>query len=84
MVSAQTIFIKWNNVCLQDEVLIKLLALMGARTNFNWLRFVAVAAGSISNTLTQTMILLCELLTDEPEGGMATIPLGKNFGLSIF
>lgn len=47
---------------------------MGAKTNFNWLQFIAVAAGSISNTLTQTMILLCELLTDEPEGGMATIP----------
>lgn len=73
-VSAQTLFIKWNNVCLQEEVLIKLLALMGAKTNFNWLQFIAVAAGSISNTLTQTMILLCELLTDEPEGGMATIP----------
>lgn len=75
--TAQTLFIKWNGVCLQEIILIRLLALMEAKTSFNWLQFVAVAAGSITGTLTQTMILICELLTDEPEGGMATIPLSE-------
>ncbi|KAL0281603.1 UNVERIFIED_CONTAM: hypothetical protein PYX00_002539 [Menopon gallinae] len=84
VVSAGTVFAKWNCACLEDELLVKLVALLGARTSFNWLKFVAIAAGFISNSLTNTMVLLCELLTDEPEGGMATIPLGLFCDLYTF
>lgn len=83
-INAQALFLKWNGVCLDELLLIKLISLMGAKTAFNWLQFVAVAAGFISGTLTQTMILICELLTEEPEGGMATIPLGKYFSGFFF
>ncbi|XP_018371839.1 PREDICTED: ropporin-1-like protein isoform X2 [Trachymyrmex cornetzi] len=38
-------------------------------------RFLAVACGFLGNNLLETMIYVCELLTHEPEGGSAMIPL---------
>ncbi|KYN04022.1 Ropporin-1-like protein [Cyphomyrmex costatus] len=38
-------------------------------------RFLAVACGFLGNDLLETMIYVCELLTHEPEGGSAMIPL---------
>ncbi|KAK2583330.1 hypothetical protein KPH14_009331 [Odynerus spinipes] len=44
--------------------------------NCNFYRFLAIACGLLANNLTETMIYACELLTNEPEGGSAMIPLG--------
>ncbi|XP_043683806.1 uncharacterized protein LOC122636538 isoform X2 [Vespula pensylvanica] len=38
----------------------------------------AIACGLLADNLTDTMIYVCELLTEEPEGGSAMIPL-RNF-----
>ncbi|KYM78828.1 Ropporin-1-like protein [Atta colombica] len=38
-------------------------------------RFLAVACGFLGNNLLETMIYVCELLTHEPNGGSAMIPL---------
>ncbi|XP_039296266.1 golgin subfamily A member 6-like protein 22 [Nilaparvata lugens] len=64
---------KWKGVGLEIDELHNMLRLCGFRKTVRWLNFVAVAAGFLSPNLTQTMILLCELLTDEPEGGSAAI-----------
>ncbi|RZF32028.1 hypothetical protein LSTR_LSTR007106 [Laodelphax striatellus] len=64
---------KWKGVGLELDELQNMLRLCGFRKTVRWLNFVAVAAGFLSPNLTQTMILICELLTDEPEGGSAAI-----------
>lgn len=38
-------------------------------------RFLAVAVGLLSANLTETMIVICQLFTHEPDGGSAMIPL---------
>ncbi|KAK6633692.1 hypothetical protein RUM44_004299 [Polyplax serrata] len=83
-VTARTLFKKWSDICLQEQLLVRLIALLGARTTVNWVQFVGVCAGFISRSLTQTMILVCELFTDEPEGGMATVPYTLFIDLYIF
>lgn len=88
-------------MCLAEEPLQAMLAVGQFGDTFDWLHFVAVAAGFLSNvcvteevlsflitpsillslatfilqSLTQTMVLLCNLLTDEPDGGSAVIPV---------
>ncbi|KAK5638438.1 hypothetical protein RI129_012733 [Pyrocoelia pectoralis] len=68
---------RWIGACLQHENLIEILCLSGF-TDHNeipWFRFVALCAGHITENLTQTMIMVCEILTEEPEGGSAMVPL---------
>lgn len=82
MVTSDTVAYKWGALCLPPGGLDPLLSLLGG-PKFHWLRFLAIAAGSISASLTQTMILICELLTEDPEGGKAAVPVGKLRGFEI-
>ncbi|XP_034233760.1 ropporin-1-like protein isoform X3 [Thrips palmi] len=75
---------RWNGICLAEEPLQEMLAVGQFGETFDWLHFVAVAAGFLSNNLTQTMVLLCNLLTDEPDGGSAMIPLHTFANLYTF
>ncbi|KRT81124.1 hypothetical protein AMK59_5404, partial [Oryctes borbonicus] len=68
---------RWIGACLQHDVLIKILCL-GGFTDVNaipWNKFLGLCAGYLTDSLTQTMILFCEIITEEPEGGSAMIPL---------
>ncbi|XP_067121968.1 ropporin-1-like protein [Centruroides vittatus] len=67
---------KWMDFCLQKEHLILLLKKSGYvdQQEVNWLEFLAVACMSINNTMIDTMIMICEILTDDPRGGPARIP----------
>nr|CAH7752966.1 unnamed protein product [Callosobruchus chinensis] len=40
-----------------------------------WLKFVGLCAAHLTEDLTHTMMLLCEIITEEPEGGSAMISL---------
>ncbi|KAF5281356.1 hypothetical protein FQR65_LT14754 [Abscondita terminalis] len=68
---------RWIGACLQHESLISLLVLGGFKDPYAipWLQFVGVCAGHLTENLTQTMILFCEIVTEEPEGGSAMITL---------
>ncbi|KAJ3652170.1 hypothetical protein Zmor_018158 [Zophobas morio] len=55
--------------------LIQILVLGGFEDNMAvpWLRFIGLCAAHLTENLTQTMILICEILTEEPEGRFAMI-----------
>ncbi|KAF7284725.1 hypothetical protein GWI33_021734 [Rhynchophorus ferrugineus] len=66
---------RWIGACLQHNTLIKILCLGGFDNAdaIPWLRFIAICAGLLTDDLTHTMILICEILSEEPEGGSAMI-----------
>ncbi|KAK9497410.1 hypothetical protein O3M35_004122 [Rhynocoris fuscipes] len=67
----------WKGICLSDEALEEIFSVGGFGIKFNWFKFIAICAGYLESNLTRTMILLCELITDEPSGGSASIPVHK-------
>ncbi|XP_066998970.2 uncharacterized protein [Anabrus simplex] len=74
IVQEDDLFEKWKGMCLNESALLEMLNLGNFDEEFEFLKFIAVAAGHLTNSLSQTMVLLCELLTEEPEGGSAMIP----------
>ncbi|XP_061381466.1 uncharacterized protein LOC116776551 isoform X2 [Danaus plexippus] len=68
----------WRGFCLDTNELNQILCLCEVymrEEEVSFLRFIAVAGGLLTKTLTHTMILLCETLTHEPDGGSAAIPV---------
>nr|CAD7204665.1 unnamed protein product [Timema douglasi] len=67
----------WIGMCLNADALDEMLQIggFGAEEKIDLLKFVAVASGHLTNSLSETMTLLCEILTDDPEGGPAKIPV---------
>ncbi|CAH2056236.1 unnamed protein product, partial [Iphiclides podalirius] len=68
----------WQGFCLDYEELKRILCLCDVymrEDSVPLLHFVAVAGGLLTKTLTHTMILVCETLTKEPDGGSAAIPV---------
>ncbi|CAH1389824.1 unnamed protein product [Nezara viridula] len=80
-VSKEVIEEKWENICLEKEKVEMLFKVGSFPQEVNWMKFLAIAAGSIEKDLTGTMSLLCELLTEEPEGGSSMIPVETFFNL---
>ncbi|XP_050358333.1 uncharacterized protein LOC126778757 [Nymphalis io] len=68
----------WDGFCLDPNELRRIFCLCEVYLRENsvpFLHFIAVAGGLLTKTLTHTMILLCESLTKEPDGGSAAIPV---------
>ncbi|XP_039752415.1 uncharacterized protein LOC120628222 [Pararge aegeria] len=68
----------WRGFCLDPNELKRIFCLCEVymrEETVPFLRFIAVAGGLLTKTLTHTMILLCETLTKEPDGGSAAIPI---------
>ncbi|CAH0404457.1 unnamed protein product [Chilo suppressalis] len=66
----------WGGFCLDKMELKQILCLCEVYTREDavpFLHFISVAAGLLTKSLTHTMILLCESLTKEPDGGSAAI-----------
>jgi len=67
---------KWKGVCLEQVDLDHLLLDGGwKRGEFEWLKFVGLAARSISDGLPTTMKTVCDILADSPEGVSASIKI---------
>ncbi|XP_062706287.1 uncharacterized protein LOC109400219 [Aedes albopictus] len=68
---------KWQGLCLPEDDLLNILSLLRMLdwTHLHWLKIVAVFIGLLSDSLPRTAEMICELLTEEPEGGPAPIPL---------
>ncbi|XP_047368493.1 uncharacterized protein LOC124956568 [Vespa velutina] len=68
----------WQGIDLTETSLYQ-ICLVGGFLKGDWncdfYRFLAIACGLLADNLTDTMIYICELLTLEPEGGSAMIPL---------
>ncbi|XP_063706329.1 uncharacterized protein LOC134835383 [Culicoides brevitarsis] len=67
----------WQGLCLPEEQLYDFLSLcrMLHWSQVHWLKLIAVMIGALNKDLPGTMKMICEVLTDEPEGSPAPIPL---------
>ncbi|KAH0552254.1 hypothetical protein KQX54_007761 [Cotesia glomerata] len=79
-VALDSLLVQWQGIGLEDTLLYQILMIGRllndqGRRQVDLYRFLAVACGFITSSLKETMIYLCELLTDEPEGGSCMIPL---------
>ncbi|XP_066153661.1 uncharacterized protein [Euwallacea fornicatus] len=85
-VSFKILWDRWIGACLQHHTLIQLLCLGGFEDaeSIPFLKFIAICAGTLTDNLTHTMIMICEILTEEPEGGSAMIPLETFLDLYTF
>lgn len=74
-VTFKTLWDRWIGACLEHPNLVEILCLGKFDDNqaIPWLKFIALCAGHLTENLTQTMILICNLLTEEPEGGSSMI-----------
>ncbi|GAB0088812.1 hypothetical protein DMENIID0001_032760 [Sergentomyia squamirostris] len=66
----------WKGLCLLEEDLLKFMSLsrMLYWNRIHWLKLFAVMVASLNNNLKDTAIMLCELLSESPEGSSAPIP----------
>ncbi|KAJ8706327.1 hypothetical protein PYW08_010953 [Mythimna loreyi] len=68
----------WQGFCLDRIELKRILCLCEVylrEETVPFFHFLSVAGGMLTKCLTHTMILLCESLTKEPDGGSAAIPV---------
>lgn len=68
---------RWQGLCLPEEQLYDFLSLcrMLNWSHVHWLKLVAVMIGALNDNLMSTMKMICEVLSDEPEGSPAPVPL---------
>ncbi|XP_063545487.1 uncharacterized protein LOC134753519 isoform X2 [Cydia strobilella] len=77
----------WRGFCLDPNELRRIFCLCEVYTRQDYvplLQFIAVAGGLLTKNLTYTMILLCEVLTKEPDGGSAAIPADDFLVMYLF
>ncbi|XP_012221041.1 ropporin-1-like [Linepithema humile] len=71
----ETILHRWDCLCLDRKDFDTIVTVGGFRRSCQVKRFLAVAVGLLGANLTETMIMICQLFTHEPDGGSAMIPL---------
>ncbi|KAM9826941.1 ropporin-1-like protein [Neosynchiropus ocellatus] len=64
----------WTDLCLSEEQLGTLLSLGGFSSDIEWLDFFALGCSSLGGTLMASLKSACEILTEDEDGGSATIP----------
>nr|XP_022902014.1 uncharacterized protein LOC111414802 [Onthophagus taurus] len=66
---------RWFGSCLDHNNLLQILCLGGFQNpdKIPWNKFIGICVGFLNDNLTQTMIMFCEIMTEEPEGGSAMI-----------
>ncbi|XP_021794933.1 ropporin-1-like protein isoform X1 [Papio anubis] len=65
---------KWKNLCLPKEKFKALLQLDPCENRIKWINFLALGCSMLGGSLNTALKHLCEILTDDPEGGPARIP----------
>uniref|UniRef100_A0A2K5CFV3 Ropporin-1-like protein n=1 Tax=Aotus nancymaae TaxID=37293 RepID=A0A2K5CFV3_AOTNA len=65
---------KWKNLCLPKEKFKALLQLDPCDNKIEWIKFLALGCSMLGGSLNTALKHLCEILTDDPEGGPARIP----------
>ncbi|XP_012270564.1 uncharacterized protein LOC105694457 [Orussus abietinus] len=75
VLSVDSVLHRWDCLCLDRKELCLIMTIGRFRRKCQVKKFLAVAVGLLSSSLFETMIMLCELFTHEPDGGSAMIPL---------
>ncbi|XP_019696098.2 ropporin-1-like protein isoform X2 [Harpegnathos saltator] len=65
----------WDCLCLDRRDFQTIATIGQFRRNCQVKRFLAIAVGLLGSNLTETMIMVCQLFSHEPDGGSAMIPL---------
>ncbi|KAG6797396.1 hypothetical protein HZU73_07216 [Apis mellifera caucasica] len=78
----ETILRRWDCLCLDRRDLNLILMIGKFRRKCQVKKFLAIAVGLLSSNLFETMLMICELFTHEPEGGSAMVPV--TFFLEIY
>ncbi|XP_003500185.1 ropporin-1-like protein [Cricetulus griseus] len=65
---------KWKNLCLPIEKFRAILELDPCDEKIEWIKFLALGCSSLGGSLKAAMKNVCEILTEDPEGGPARIP----------
>ncbi|KAH0953744.1 hypothetical protein HN011_007541 [Eciton burchellii] len=71
----ETILHRWDCLCLGRKDLDSIVTIGRFRRVCQVKKFLAIAVGHLGGNLTETMIMICQLFTHEPDGGSAMIPL---------
>ncbi|KAM3939583.1 ropporin-1-like protein [Leptodactylus fuscus] len=66
---------KWKALCLPLGQLHSILELEHQGTEVEWMKFLALACSALGGSITTALKYACEILTQDPEGGAARIPL---------
>ena len=76
---------KWKGICLNPADVDTLLQTSNIGEDFLWLNFVIVAAETIArNNVLETMTIVCEVMTDQPDGVDPYIPFTTWFEMYVF
>ncbi|KZC05290.1 Ropporin-1-like protein [Dufourea novaeangliae] len=71
----ETILRRWDCLCLDRRELNLIMMIGKFRRRCQVKKFLAIAVGLLGSSLFETMVLICELFTLEPEGGSAMVPV---------
>ncbi|NWI66658.1 ROP1L protein, partial [Todus mexicanus] len=66
---------KWKHLCLPEEQLKLILQLDDFGEEVEWMKFLALGCSVLGRSLLSSMKHACEILTKDPEGGAARVPL---------
>ncbi|KAL7290118.1 hypothetical protein TKK_0015839 [Trichogramma kaykai] len=73
-VAVDTVLQRWDSLCLDPRDAELILGIGKFSCACVVKKFLAIGLGLLSRSLTETMSKVCELFTNEPEGGSALIP----------
>lgn len=71
----ETILRLWDCLCLDRRDLNLILVIGKFRRKCQVKKFLAIAVGLLGSSLFETMTMICELFTHEPDGGSAMVPV---------
>ncbi|KAG8598578.1 hypothetical protein GDO81_002662 [Engystomops pustulosus] len=75
LVPAEELEHRWRDLCLPQAQLCSLLELDHQGSHVDWMKFLALACSALGGSITTALKYACEILTQDPEGGAARIPL---------
>ncbi|XP_043273625.1 uncharacterized protein [Venturia canescens] len=73
--SIDAILRRWDDLCLDRRDLNLIMIIGKFRKKCQVKKFLAIAVGLLGSSLFETMLMVCELFTLEPDGGSAMIPV---------
>ncbi|KAH0550459.1 uncharacterized protein LOC123260403 [Cotesia glomerata] len=74
-VPVEVILKRWTDLCLEITDLNLIMIVGKFRRKCQIKKFLAIAAGLLGSSLFDTMLIICELFTMEPDGGSSMIPV---------
>ncbi|XP_033222994.1 ropporin-1-like protein isoform X2 [Belonocnema kinseyi] len=75
VVPVETLLRRWDCLCLDRKDLNLIMMIGKFRRKCQVKKFLAIAVGLLASSIFETMVMICELFTHEPDGGSAMIPV---------